>query len=153
MLTFVLLTFLLGVPGSAQVHEKETVLVIHSYHPGMVLSDEELRGVRDSLTPLGDRVDVRVEYMDTKRISGPEHLGNLYQVYAYKYRDVRVDAIITGDNSAFDFIKESRDDLFPGVPVVFCGINYFSTDMIQGMENITGVVQDNDVRSTLRVAL
>ena len=153
MLTLVLLTFLLGVPGSAQVHEKETVLVIHSYHPGMVLSDEELIGVRDSLTPLGDRVDVRVEYMDTKRISGPEHLGNLYQVYAYKYRDVRVDAIITGDNSAFDFIKESRDDLFPGVPVVFCGINYFSTDMIQGMENITGVVQDNDVRSTLRVAL
>ncbi|KQC09835.1 MAG: hypothetical protein APR55_02710 [Methanolinea sp. SDB] len=153
LLALILVSFLLGVPGSAQVPEKETVLVILSYHPGMVLSDEELRGMRDSLVPLGDGADIRVEYMDTKRISDSGHLGNLYRVYAHKYRDIRVDAIITGDNSAFDFIREYRDDLFPGVPVVFCGINYFSTDMIQGMENITGVVQDNDVRSTLRVAL
>jgi len=119
----------------------------------MVLSDEELRGIRDSLAPLGNDADIRVEYMDTKRISDEGHLENLYNMYSYKYRNVTVDTIITADNSAFDFIRKYRDDLFPGVPVVFCGINYFSDEMISGIGNITGVVQDNDIRGTLRVAI
>ena len=153
LLILVILTFLVGVPGSAQAPEKETVLVILSYHPGMVLSDEELRGIRDSLAPLGDAADIRVEYMDTKRISDEEYLENLFSLYDYKYRNVTTDVIVTADNSAFDFIRKYRDDLFPGVPVVFCGINFFSEDMISGIENITGVVQDNDIRSTLQVAL
>ncbi|HUU75954.1 MAG TPA: ABC transporter substrate binding protein [Methanoregulaceae archaeon] len=153
-LFLVILTIsLLSVPPvTAQVTEHTEVLVILSYHPGMVFSDEEIRGIRESLAPLEDTVDIREEYMDTKEISDEKHFQNLYALYQHKYQNTSIDVIIAADNSAFDFITIYRDNLFPGTPVVFCGINYFSDDMIEGIDNITGVVEDKDIRSTLNTA-
>ncbi|WP_424359027.1 ABC transporter substrate binding protein [Methanocella sp. MCL-LM] len=138
-------------PAAAQP-EKKTVLFLNSYNTGMVFSDEEYRGLQDSLKPLGTEVDLRVEYMDCKMISDEEHLQNLYTVYKHKYSNVRIDVIVAADNFAFDFIRQYHDELFPGVPVVFCGVNYFTGDMLDGHQYMTGVVEDYDVRSTLSLA-
>ncbi|WP_052309918.1 PAS domain S-box protein [Methanocella arvoryzae] len=138
-------------PAAAQP-PKKTVLFLNSYSPGMVFSDEEYRGLQDSLKPMGNEVDLRVEYMDCKRISDEEHLQNLYWLYKHKYSNVRVDVIVAADNFAFDFIRQYHDDLFPGVPVVFCGVNYFTGDMLADNRNMTGVVEDYDIRSTLNLA-
>jgi len=137
---------------SAQDIAEKKVLILNSYHPGMVFSDEELRGIESHLAPYGDAIDVRIEYMDTKRRSDDEYLESLFTFYRQKYNATRFDVIVTTDDNAFSFIKAHRDTLFPGTPVVFCGINYFSDDMIEGMSPITGAVEDKDVASTLATA-
>jgi ABC-type uncharacterized transport system substrate-binding protein len=38
-------------------------------------------------------------------------------------------------------------------PIVFCGINQFSPSLITGMNDITGVVEDHDIKQTLNLAL
>ena len=137
---------------SAQVIAEKKVLILNSYHPGMVFSDEELRGIQSHLAPYGDAIDVRIEYMDAKRRSDEEYLQHLFTFYSTKYNATRFDVIVATDDNAFTFIKAHRDILFPGTPIVFCGINYFSDDMIEGVPLITGAVEDKDVASTLATA-
>ena len=45
------------------------------------------------------------------------------------------------------------DELFPGVPIVFSGVNGYSPDMVKGHQNITGVVEVEDMQGTLNLAL
>jgi hypothetical protein len=42
-----------------------------------------------------------------------------------------LDLIIVADTEAFDFPQKYRDKLFPGTPVVFCGVNYFQEAQLQ----------------------
>ena len=81
------------------------------------------------------------------------HFNNLRQLFAHKYRSVRFDAIVTTDNDAFDFIRSYRDALFPGVPVVFCGVNWFRAEQLQGLQGITGVAETADHKGTLELML
>jgi len=98
-------------------------------------------------------VNLHVEYMDSKRFTEEEYVMTLHSLYARKYRDTRFDVIICSDDNAFKFIHDHRDTLFPGTPVIFCGVNYFSPDMIQDMTAITGVVETFDIKGTLDAAL
>lgn len=132
---------------------KKQVLFIDSYAPGMVFSEQELNGVRDAFDRLDGSEELRVEYMDTKKVYDETHIQNLLSLYKHKYADIRFDVIIAADNAAFDFVIRYLDELFPDTPVVFLGVNYFSDDMLEGRTNITGVVQDIDSSSTIRVAL
>lgn len=152
ILVFLLLCAFFVVPASAQLAPGKQVLFLNSYNPGLTFSDEELRGVREILAPLGDELELSIEYMDTKKISDEEHIDNLYDLYEHKYRDSDLDLIIAADNSAFEFIVDHRDALLPGTPVVFCGVNYFTDDMIEGLDGFTGVVEDPDIGSTLDLA-
>ncbi|MBC8014521.1 MAG: PAS domain S-box protein, partial [Sporomusaceae bacterium] len=68
----------------------------------------------------------------------------LQQLYKDKFANSRFRTIIVSDNAAFDFIRKYRDELFPGVPVVFCGINGYEESMIEGLEGFTGIAEDND---------
>lgn len=53
--------------------------------------------------------------------------------------------IIVSDNNAFDFVKERGKEIFGDTPIVFCGLNYFTTDDISGMEHVTGVNEQADL--------
>jgi len=142
----------LCLPGLAAA-DGPTVLQLNSYHPGFDWSDSLVEGIRDEFADAGVPVDLRVEYMDAKRISDPGHLENLRRLYAHKYAEIPVDLVIASDDQAFGFMREHGDDLFPGVPVVFCGVNYYSPEMIAGWGNVTGVAERPGIRETIDLAL
>lgn len=58
--------------------------------------------------------------------------------------------IIVSDNDALNFVKEYRDELFPGVPVVFCGVNDGAGMPVAG---ITGIIETPPLVETLDIAL
>ena len=103
-----------------------TVLVLNSYHQGMDWTDGELAGLRESLDK-GQATEFYIEYMDSKRLLDQVHFENIRRLLAYKYRAIKLDAIAVTDNDAFEFMRRYRDQLFPGTPVVFCGVNVDST--------------------------
>lgn len=129
------------------------VLLLHSYHKGMTWVDDITNSVTATLNKTYPGTELHVEYMDTKRVMGDEHLGNLYAEYRFKFRQERFDAVIIADDSALRFALKYYDDLFPGTPVVFCGINNLEPGMLDNRPEFTGVLENVDVADTLKIAL
>jgi GAF domain-containing protein/ABC-type uncharacterized transport system substrate-binding protein len=135
--------------------QEERILVLNSYHQGLSWTDNIVRGLLEVLEPDLDYREIYLEYMDTKRFaSTPEYFEELAHIYREKYTDVDLDVIVVTDNDAFNFIRDYHDSLFPGVPVIFCGVNFFDHSMLAGMEDtITGVAEELDIRATLDLML
>jgi len=129
------------------------VLVLHSYYKGYKWADDEHRGITSVLEPVLGVENVFVEYMDTKRFYEPRHVAQLPEVYRRKYADHRIDLVVGVDDRAVDFLVEHRDEVFPGTPVVFCGVNYFRPEKLKGRGLFTGVSEDADLGASLETAL
>nr|WP_239057272.1 ABC transporter substrate binding protein [Desulfovibrio sp. JC010] len=108
------------------------------------------KGIRDTLLvpPYKDLV-LHIEYMDTKRYHSPEHYARIKGLLKAKFEKIDLSLVLSSDNNAFDFLLENRDDLFPGAPVVFCGVNNFSNRQIRDVRNFTGVAEVMSSRDTV----
>jgi PAS domain S-box-containing protein len=153
VLTALLALCLLAAAATPVWAEPPAVLILNSYHQGEDWSDNELAGILPVLRAIHLDLVPTVEHLDTKRFPGPAHLELLGRFLAEKYRDRRLDLIMVLDNPALDLLTAHRAELFPGVPVVFAGINGYTPAMIAGQENITGVAEEQDMAGTLRMAL
>lgn len=142
-------------PGaSLAAAEGGSVLVIHSYHAGDRWTDDVTAGIMSVLGESAqDDMDVQLEYMDTSRVHDHEYLARLLETYRYKFSERRFDVVVVSDDNAFAFLLEHRDELFPGTPVVFCGVNNFDPAMVAGHAGFTGVNEAVDVRQGIELAL
>lgn len=128
-------------------------LVLHSYHSGFQWTDDMNSAIIKSLQSAYPEGDVFVEYMNTKRVALEVMSPMLRQNYATLYRNAKFNVIIATDNNALDFLLKYGDELFPGVPVVFCGINNFDDYKLGNRRNYTGVREDFDTGATLDIML
>ena len=135
-------------PGSPPV-----VVILNAYHPGEVWTDNELAGLLPTLRRADPNLAPMIEYLDTKHFPDPDYLALLKDHLVRKYQGRRVDLLIALDNPALDLVLKYRQDLFPGVPVVFAGINGFRPEWVQGQDKITGVAETQDMAGTLELAL
>jgi len=137
-----------GVPA---VKRKKNILYINSYHHGYQWSDQIFEGLRGGLHNSRYKIDLQTEYMDTKKYLYEPVKDSLYTLYSEKFADEDFDVIIVSDNHAYNFVIEHREQLFSGIPLVFCGMNDFeSADISSG--NLTGVVENFDLPNTLNIA-
>ena len=132
---------------------KKHVLVLNSYHKGLSWTDNIVKGIESLISTEGYDIELYFEYMDTKRYFDNQYFTKLFELYKQKYSKDKFDTIIVTDNDALNFMLKHHNKLFPGVPVVFCGINYFQDSMIQNNKLFTGVVEETDMKSTLDIAL
>ena len=139
--------------AAAEMAAGKRVLVLHSYYKGYKWADDEHRGITSVLEPVLGVENVFVEYMDTKRFYEERHVQQLPEVYRRKYADHRIDLVVAVDDRALDFLVEHRDEVFPGTPVVFCGVNYFREERLRGRPLVTGVSEDADLGASLDTAL
>ncbi len=131
---------------------RKNVLVLNSYHDGYAWSDEIVSGMRSFFSGTQFLVDLQIEYLDTKRFATPERARALYEFYRDKFKESEFDLVIANDDFAYNFVLEYQDRLFPGLPVVFCGVNDFNPAKLAGKTNITGLVENVDFEATLRLA-
>jgi len=135
-------------------HNNRDILVLNSYHSGYKWTDDIVGGI---ISVLGSNSEftsnTQIEYMDAKRISDEEYLNKLFELYQYKFKDQKIDLIICSDDSAFNFLLNYHQQLFPNVPIVFSGVNYFDDGTIAGKSEFTGVVEVIDARTTLKTML
>ncbi|MEG6585406.1 ABC transporter substrate binding protein [Dendrosporobacter sp. 1207_IL3150] len=133
--------------------QKKNVLVINSYNKGYKWTDNIVEGIASVLEPYSRNLNIIVEDMDRKRITDDEYIYKLYEIYKYKFKNVKFDVIVCSDDDAYQFIIKYHDELFPNTPIVFCGVNYFEEDKIAGDSLITGVVEAQDLAATIELAL
>jgi len=136
-----------------EANQRKNVLVLHSYHKGQGWNDTITQGIESLFHRTDQEIELSFEYMDTKRIHDAQHFQNLYELYRHKYRNCRFDVIISSDDHAFNFLLTHHQELFPGTPIVFCGVNDFKDSMLVGYNLITGVVESFGIKGTIDVAL
>jgi two-component system sensor histidine kinase/response regulator len=129
------------------------IVVLSAYHPGDAWSDDVLAGLLAGLQTADPDQVPEVEYLDTKRFPGPEHLAFLKEMLTRKYRQRPADLVIALDNPALDLLRAYPAELFPGVPVVFAGINGFQPQMLDDRPGMTGVAEVQDMAGTLELGL
>lgn len=140
--------------GAEQPADKKSVLILHSYSKDYKWTENISEGIASVLNA-NPQVQILREDMDTLRISDPAYLAKLFEIYKYKFGNIKFDAIICSDENAFIFLKAYHEELFPGVPVVFCGVNYFDDAMLSEEERktFTGVVESQDFAATIETAM
>ena len=119
------------------------VLVLHSYSPSP--RDNSLQeGINQELVGPA-RIDLYVDYMDSRKLETPEYLDELRRLLIIKYQHIKFDLVIVCDNNAYQFALHHRQELWPGVPIVFCGVKELRPQEFAGQENFTGITENADL--------
>lgn len=154
MTTKLLVFLLLFMPFMTMAKNESTVLLINSYHPQFRWTSELTRGVQDVLATSIQAENLHIEFMDERRfVDDIIYNAKLIDLLKHKYQHYEPDIIITSDDRAFNFILEHGDDLFPGKPIVFSGVNVFDPAMIKGRSNITGIKEGMEIEGNLALIL
>ena len=82
----------------------EAVLVLHSYYPDYVWTQQLNKGISDILNARAN-LELYYEYLDSRRRSDDELKRDYYNLLQRKYSNVQLKAIIACDNSALAFLK------------------------------------------------
>jgi diguanylate cyclase (GGDEF)-like protein/PAS domain S-box-containing protein len=129
------------------------VLYINSYHPGYIWSDDIEKGLTQYFQSSDEHIELSIEYLDSRRFPAPVLLDRQAAVMKTKYAGFPLDLIIVSDNAAFDFVMNNREELFPGIPMVFCGYNFFRPKKHPGLTNVTGVNEEINIEDLVKTAL
>lgn len=132
----------------------KNVLVMASYKPTLPVAyqwDQGLRSVFEADPAV--RIDMNIEHLDLAHFDDDRYVQLLLDLYRQKYSKSKPDLVIPLYNGALGFVLRYGPDLFPGVPVVFGGVE---KQFVEGWTlgpNITGVLSVNSYTETLDLAL
>lgn len=132
--------------------EKPKVLVLHSYHSAFKWTNDLNNGINSIFNDL-TKVDLYVEYMDTKRHMNEKYIDLLFTIYNEKYKNIKFDVIISSDDNAFNFLKKHNKNLFQNSPVIFCGTNNIEKKSLENFRNFTGVNEGIDIKENYDLIL
>lgn len=147
--TFVFLMFtFLTTPLEAEVKVPD-VLILNSYNEIFPWTENINQSIISTFEENKFRAELIVEHMDSKRLSYPGYMGQIAEIYLQKYRDVDFELILATDDNAVSFLSLFREKVFPGVPVVFLGVNDRTFIREGHFPNMTGLVENIDIRGTV----
>jgi two-component system, sensor histidine kinase PdtaS len=151
----ILIITLVPVQGScSEEGDLNQILYINSYNYGYSWSKLMTSGVYNEIYEYSQENErpsayVNIEFMDSKTISDEAYFKNIYNLLSYKLKDNSPGVIIVSDDNALRFIREYGEDLFPGVPVVFTGINDYESILENRPENYTGTIENIPIEENL----
>ena len=152
-LTALLLGTWLGTAQAAP--EQASVLILLPGQPGLPAAAAIASGIRAGLlTEWAFRVSIEMEHVDVARFGSPDVEGRrLRAVYGSKYRDQRFDVIIAALPEPFQFVLHARDELWPGTPVVVCGVDERRVRDLKPPPGFAVLTTHFDMEGTVRAAL
>jgi PAS domain S-box-containing protein len=155
--SFALLALLSSCPPAATAGSEKSKTVVFLYpdnndgRPGNLLVD---RGLRATFTTgSAEPIIIHNEYLDLSRPPNDGYRLQLATFLQHKYAGRRIDLVIAGLTPALDFALEHRDQIFPGVPVVFCAVDQREVKARQLPPDVVGIPSTWDLAATLDVAL
>jgi PAS domain S-box-containing protein len=119
------------------------VLLASSYLMGRSLDENLKRGA--------DQVEVFAEFLDIGRFPSAQYERELVRMLRDKYERLPPDLLIVFSMDSLRFVARHRDELFPGVPMVFAGVPPRGLNEVP--PHSTGVLGHYDPLQTLELAL
>ncbi len=152
-LIFLLLISAHSVIQAEELLEPSHVLLLNSYNQRMSWVNDIETAVEEILDPDNNNIVLHIANMDSKQFHTSEYFDAYKKYLKEKYKNNKFSLILSSDNNAFDFLRKNREELFPGVPVAFCGVNNFKDDQIIESDKFTGVAEIFSARNTVEMAL
>lgn len=153
LLVMLCLFFFNSIPAHA-AHVDGTILILNSYHQGFAWTDEEMQGILQEVDRSELDLELFVEYLDWKKFPTDWNRKGFYDLINLKYKNKNLDVILCTDDASFTFAQKNREELFPGVPIVFCGVDGISYESLRdNQDNYTGVMQIMDPYGTIQAAM
>src|SRR5262249_38410432 len=100
-----------------------------------------------------ENIQVQSEYLDMSRFQSAGYEQHLTKFLRQKYADRKVELVIVGLSPSLDFVLKHREEIFPGVPVVFCAVDEREVKARQLPGDVIGVPIHFDLAATLDVAI
>jgi signal transduction histidine kinase len=150
----VLAVMIVATSSSGAAEGSKRVLVLYPVsdgQPGILRFDNSLRSSLRSRPDI--RVEIYNEYLDSARFPDERHRRQLAEFLREKYSDRRPDVIIPALAPSLDFVLAYRDDLFPGVPVVYGAIDQREVEARKLAQDVVGVPMSVALAPTLELAL
>jgi signal transduction histidine kinase len=143
-----------AVPAHA-APDHASVLILLPGQPGLPASTAIASGIRAVLlTEWSFGVTIEMEHVDVARFASPEaEERRLRTVYGSKYGNQRFDVIVAALPEPFQFVLRARDDLWPGTPVVVCGVDERSVGDLKLPPGFAVLTIRFDMAGTVRAAL
>jgi len=138
--------------SASALPEPERILVLQSFRNAMPVNSDFFAGIREGLElPIDVPVEIDSEDLDLSRINDEKYVRKLVEIYALKYRTSPPNLIIATHTSAVRLLLLHRNNLFPGVPIVFCAAELSPQEIAQLPPDVTGVTSKGDFAGTLQL--
>jgi len=131
-----------------------TVLAIHGgpeFYPGSEAMDKAIRDVL--LSSASTPVNYFTEYLESEEFSAELASAALRDYIGRKFAGRHIDVLIANTVPALEFATRLRDELYPGVPIVFIAATAPDAVIRGTAGGITGVVRGVALSETLELAL
>ena len=138
-------------PASAE--PKQVVLLYDERTdlPGLSVLDASLTRTLTAGPP--GSVEIYREVMDLSRFGSDGYPLRLRDHLRTKYAGKKIDVAVAAMSPALDFLLAHGDAVFPGTPVVFCGIDRRRFEGRSVPSHVTGVLLKREFAPTLDLAL
>jgi signal transduction histidine kinase len=128
--------------------DEKNVLVLHSYHQGLAWTDSISSGIM-SVFNKHTEYNLYVKYLDTKIHNTEDYIKDIARLFYTHKPKIKYSAIIAADNAAYNFLINNRDELYPGIPVFFCGVNFINRKELEQHENFYGFEEIANHKGTI----
>lgn len=128
-----------GIQTKAADQDKR-VLFIGSYSYAVLATQEQIEGIKIGLN---SDIIIDYEFMDSGIVYDDKSIEMFYEQIKYKLENTKpYDVVILGDDAAFSFGIEYRDELFKDTPILYLGVNDESFAKEVSLDPmITGIIE------------
>jgi len=119
--------------------------------PGLSLLEAEL--VQTLRSNSNEPIEVYREAMDLSRFSSNSYKTLLRDFLRAKYADKKIDVAVAVMDPAFQFLLANGDLIFPGTPIVFCGLDKRQLGTRSLPPNVYGALIEREFAPTLELVL
>lgn len=119
--------------------------------PGLAVIDQSVRDTFRAGLP--DGVEFCSESLNLSQFKDPGYDGIVRDHLRRKYAAKRPDLIVAVMQPSLEFLLRDGRSLFPGVPIVFCGVDSSYLEMHTMPPGVTGIAIERDYAPTLSIAL
>jgi signal transduction histidine kinase/ABC-type uncharacterized transport system substrate-binding protein len=134
---------------------KKTVLVLYGeeqlFIPANRVSEQGLMAALSSAHAWN--LEIFSEYLDLTRFPATQYGEDFVRYLRAKYGRRKPDLVIALPNTTLQFVLDHRDELFPGVPIVFTHVDHREVEGREMPPDVTGLWMAWDYERTLELAL
>jgi signal transduction histidine kinase len=99
-----------------------------------------------------DRISVYAEHLDLSRFGSPQHDELLRTYLGEKFRARPIGLVVAQGSASLEFVMRSREQLWPGVPVVFAAVDEETATRLNLPPDVTGTTYHLLFRSAVNAA-
>ncbi len=148
LMAFFILVSVLHIQAADQMRDR--FLIIHTFSHNFEWTKNVQQGIQEVLELESPNALINIEYMDMKSLDNTDFDKTYKEYLKQKYGQTSITGIIICDDPGLQSFIKYKDEIFPDVPVVACGINMLTRDyMLSSLDSfiferadITGCYND-----------